>query len=96
MLIDFGAPLPSADSVFAALPDAPRVDSAELNRIPGLAEAAAAALDSDALDALYERVGLIAARNARNLSVMRLVKRAQSAVRLKRAAGRRQLRGMGL
>lgn len=94
MFIDF--PLPSAESVFADVTNAPGIDRAELDRVPVLADSAADALDLDALDALAERVGEIARRNVANLGVLRLVKRAQSHVRLARARAARELRGMGL
>lgn len=90
-MIDF--PLPSMDGVFGDVPDAARIDVAELNRLDALIDRATDGLDLDELDRLSERVAGIAARHMARLNVIRAVRRVDRLLRLRRAQVSRWLAG---
>lgn len=90
-MIDF--PLPPMDSVFGDVPDAARIDVAELNRLDALIDRATDGLDLEELDRLSERVAGIAARHMARLNVIRAVRRVDRLLRLRRAQVSRWLAG---
>lgn len=91
LMIDF--PLPPMDGVFGDVPDAARIDVAELNRLDVLIDRATDGLDLDELDRLAERVAGIAARHMARLNVIRAVRRVDRLLRLRRAQVSRRLAG---